>query len=103
MKTVQLDAALKALAWQNWHYSPDSDANLHRKSFYDGKIIAFANLFTYDENTSHFSIIYAYASYGLDDPDSLDIPNDMPAAEVFLAVMKILVEVENQVNQNDPT
>ena len=102
MNPSQKDAILKALAWQNWHPAPDSGSNLHRKIFYGGKIIAFANLFTHEENNSRFSVIYGYDSYGLDAPGPLHITTDLPAAEVFLAVMKILVEVENQVNQNDP-
>lgn len=100
MKTAHIEAALKALAWQNWHPAPDSGSNLHRKIFYGGKIIAFANLFTHEENNSRFSIVYGYDSYKLGPPDPLHIPTDMPAAEVFLTVMKMLVEVENSVNQN---
>jgi hypothetical protein len=102
MTPEQLEAALKALAWQDWHRAPDSGVHLHRKSFYDGKVIAFANLFMDNKNNTRLSIVYAYESYKLSPPSPLHIPTDIPAVEVFLAVMKILVEVENQVNQNDP-
>jgi hypothetical protein len=101
MNSKQLEAVYKALAWQNWHRAPDSGVHLHRKNFYDGKVIAFANLFMYDRNNTRLSIVYAYESYKLNPPDPLHIPTDMPAVDVFLAVMKTLIEVENQVNKND--
>lgn len=100
MKPPQLEAVYKALAWQNWHRAPDSGVHLHRKNFYDGKVIAFANLFMYDRNNTRLSIVYGYDSYRLGPPGPLHIPTDMPAAEVFLTVMKILIEVENSVNRN---
>ena len=102
MNSKQLEAVYKALTWQNWHRAPDSGVHLHRKNFYAGKVIAFANLFTHEENNSRFSIVYGYDSYRLDPPDPLHIPTDMPAVDVFLAVMKTLIEVENQVDRNDP-
>ena len=103
MKPPQLEAICKALAWQNWHRASDSDTNLYRKIFCGGKIIALTNLFMYDGNNTRFIIVYAYDSYRLNPPSPLHIPTDMPAVDVFLAVMKMLIEVEHQVNRNDPT
>lgn len=102
MNSPQIEAALKALAWQNWQYKFDSDSYFHRKDFPNKHVIVFANIIP--EGTGLlFSIIYGYDSYGLDPPGPLHIPADMPAVEIFLAIIKILVEVENQVNRNDPT
>lgn len=89
MNTNQLNAVLKAFAWQGWKSSTYTDASYsHFKTINAGKIYAFLAV----SKTYNHPIYLQFICEGTLEGDAVLIPTEASAAETFLMTTKALIQ-----------
>ena len=99
MNPSQRDAFNKACAWQGWIPAyPELDEDDHQKLFTIGTSIRRVLIYSPIAINSNYAIDCEYITAGvvLDD-ETFRFPIDATSAEVFVAMSKILVQIEQKV------
>ena len=96
MTLKQLDAVLKAFAWQDWESSKSSPPAAlsynHYKTIYAGKMYSYLSI----SKTYNHPIYIQFICKNNLEGDTLLIPDEASTADAFLMTMEALIRAEKK-------